>query len=68
MKWEEFALSILVNATSPCNAGSNQKRVSEERSVTLSRERPSDRETVADMGLQRHRHFQRAAFPAIMLQ
>lgn len=36
MKREEFALSILINATSPCNAGRNQKRISEERTVPLS--------------------------------
>ena len=50
MKWEEFALSILINATSPCNAWRYKKKILEERAVPLSRLRQCDRETAADLG------------------
>ena len=54
MKREEFALSSLINATSPCNTGRNQKRTSEERAVPLSGVRPSAEETVVDLGYKRN--------------
>lgn len=37
MKWEEFSLGVLISATSPCNAGRDQERISEQRTVPLSR-------------------------------
>lgn len=36
---EEFSLSVLKNAASPCCAGRDQKRISEQRAVPLSRVR-----------------------------
>lgn len=50
MKWEEFALSILINATSPCRAWRNKKKIPEERPVPLSRLRQCDWETAVDLG------------------
>lgn len=49
MKREEFALSTLIKATSPCDAGRNQEMISKERAVALSGARPCGWNTVMDV-------------------